>query len=369
MKIWRILIILLLSLVLTGATACEAIGGGEEVAVQEVEVVRGDLLVSISGSGSIDISEEADLTFGLGGNIDRIYVEEDDEVAQGDVLARLDTGALELALVDAQSNLALAVAAQAQAVATYELAKATLDAAEYDLYILTKRHVSYEQQRITKLQISAAQLQLDASQLQLDATQLQLAAAERAIPEVEKQLQWAVITAPFAGTISSLDVDEGDTVLATQMIMQLIDLTSLELDAEVDEIDVAEVKPGQRAIIEVDALPALQLEGEVMSISLLPEVEAGVVLYKVKIAFNVSPDLGLRVGMSATADIVITERNNVLLVPDRAIRNDSQGNPIVEIMVGEQIEERAVVVGITDGFETEIIDGLDEGEVVLRRSS
>ncbi|MFC1912608.1 efflux RND transporter periplasmic adaptor subunit [Chloroflexota bacterium] len=368
MKIWRVILILLLSLVLTGATACEAIGGGEEVVAHEVEVVRGDLLVNISGSGSIDISEEADLTFGLGGNIDRIYVEEDDEVAEADVLARLDTGALELALVEAKSALSLAIAAQAQAVATYELAKATLDSAEYDLYILTKRHVSYEQQRIAKLQISAAQLQLDASRLQLDATKLQLDAAEQAIPEIEKQLQWAIITAPFDGTISSVDVDEGDTVLATQMIMQLIDLTSLKLDAEVDEIDVAVLEQGQRAIIEIDALPAVQLEGEVMSIALLPEVKSGVVLYKVKIGFNVSPDLGLRVGMSATADIVINERNNVLLVPYRAIRSDSQGNPIVEIIVGEQVEERAVVIGISDGFETEIIDGLAEGEVVLRRS-
>jgi len=369
MKIWRIMVVLLLSLVLTGATACEAIGGGEEVTVQEVEVVRGDLMVSVSGSGSIAISDEADLTFGLGGNIDRIYVAEDDEVAEGDVLAGLDTGALELALADAQSALALAIAAQAQAIATYEQAKATLDAAEYDLYILTKRHVSYEQQRIAKLQISAAQLQLDASELQLDATELQLDVAEQAIPEVEKQLEWAIIAAPFAGTISSVDVDEGDTVLATQIIMQLIDLTSLELDAEVDEIDVAEVSPGQRAIIEVDALPTLQLEGEVVSIALLPEVESGVVLYKVKIGFDVSPDTGLRVGMSVTADIIITERSNVLLVPSRAITHDSQGNPVVKVVLGEQIEERAVVIGISDGFETEIIAGLDKGEIVLRKAS
>ncbi len=369
MKTWRIIAILLLVLVLTGITACEALGGGEEVIVQEVEVARGDLMVSVTGSGSIDISDEADLTFGLGGNIDRIYVEEDDEVTEGDVLARLDTGALELALVNAQSALALAIAAQAQAVATYEQAKATLDAADYDLYILTKRHVSYEQQRIAKLQISAAQLQLDAAQLQLDATELQLDAAEQAIPEAKKQLEWAAITAPFAGTISSVDVDEGDTVLATQIIMQLIDLTSLELNAEVDEIDVAKVKSGQRAILEVDALPTLQLEGEVVSIALLPEVESGVVLYKVKIGFDVPPDTGLRVGMSATADIIIDERSNVLLVPSRAITRDSQGNSVVKVMLGEQIEERAVVTGISDGFETEIIDGLNEGEVVMRRFS
>ena len=73
--------------------------------------------------------------------------------------------------------------------------------------------------------------------------------------------------------------------------------------------------------------------------------------------------------MSATADIVIDERSNVLLVPNRAIKQDSQGNPVVNVVVNEQIEERPVVIGISDGFQTEIIDGLDEGELVMRKTS
>jgi len=370
MKIWQIIAIIMLVLVLTGATACEALGGGGEEAVsQHVEVVRGDLTVSVSGSGSIDISNEAELTFGLSGNIDKIYVEEDDEVSKGVVLARLDTGALEQALAEAQAAVVVAEATEAQAVATHAQAKAALDQAEYDLYILTKRHVSYEQQRIAKLQISAAELALEAAELQVEAAELQLAAAKQAIPEAEKQLDWATIVAPFDGTITSVDVDEGDTVLSTETIVHLIDLTTLELDAEVDEIDVAEVEPGQRVVIELDALPSLQLEGEVISIALLPEMESGVVLYKVKIGFDVPPDAGLRVGMSATADIIIRERHNVLLVPTRAIAHDSEGNAIVKVVLGEQIEERPVVIGISDGFATEIIAGLDEGEIVLRKAS
>jgi multidrug efflux pump subunit AcrA (membrane-fusion protein) len=69
--------------------------------------------------------------------------------------------------------------------------------------------------------------------------------------------------------------------------------------------------------------------------------------------------------MSADADIVIKERNNVLLVPSRAIKKDSQGNPMVKIMVNEQVEERPVVIGISDDFQTEIVDGLKEGETVV----
>lgn len=366
MKIWQIVTILLLCLVLVGSIACNPFAGDEEeTTLQLIEVVRGDLIVSVSGSGNIGISNEAELTFGVGGKVDKIYAEEDDEVGRGDVLAQLDTGALELALTEVQLALAQAQLARTEAEAAQAQAKAALDEAEYDLYILKKRHVSYEQQRIAKLQIKAAELQLEATELQLEVIELQLEAVEQAIAEAQKQLDWAAITAPFDGTIASVNVDEGDTVLATEIIVHLIDLTSMELDAEVDEIDVAEVKPGQRAIIEVDALPALQLEGKVISISLLPEVEAGVVLYKVKIGFDVPPDLELRVGMSATADIVIAERSGVLLVPSRAITTDSEGNPMVKVMVNEQTEERRVVIGISDGFDTEIVDGLDEGEVVV----
>ncbi|MFC1985221.1 efflux RND transporter periplasmic adaptor subunit, partial [Chloroflexota bacterium] len=174
----------------------------------------------------------------------------------------------------------------------------------------------------------------------------------------------------FDGIVARVYADEGDVIpppsLTSTAIIQLIDLTTMELNVEVDEIDVPGVKLGQRAIIEVDALPALPLEGKVNFISLLPTEEGGVIVYNVKINFDVPEGTGLRAGMSATADIITTERKNALLVPDRTIKQDSQGNSIVEVMVDKQIEERAVVIGVSDGFQTEILDGLEEGEVVER---
>jgi len=134
---------------------------------------------------------------------------------------------------------------------------------------------------------------------------------------------------------------------------------------ELDEIDVPDVEMGQRAIIEVDALPDLSLEGEVGAIRPAPILEGGLVLYEVEIDFAVPQDSGLRVGMSAEADIIIAERSDVLLVPDRVIKQDSQGSSIVYVMVDEQIEERVVVTGISDGFYIEIVSGLEEGEVVV----
>ena len=141
----------------------------------------------------------------------------------------------------------------------------------------------------------------------------------------------------------------------------------MELEAEVDEIDIPDVELGQRAIIEVDALPDEKFDGVVTLISPVPIIESGLVSYEVRIGFTVPSDSKLRVGMSATADIIVQQRENVLLVPERAIGHDSQGNPMVWVKTDGQIEERAVVTGISDGLQTEILSGLSEGEIVVVR--
>ena len=89
------------------------------------------------------------------------------------------------------------------------------------------------------------------------------------------------------------------------------------------------------------------------------------ILYEVEISFDAAEGSGLKSGMTATADIVIEQRSNALLVPSRAITQDSSGNHIVKVMVGEEIQERSVVIGISDSYNTEIVSGLSEGEVVV----
>lgn len=375
MKRWKIVAILLLCLALTGAVACMPFGGQgeeEESISQLVEVVRGDLIISVSGSGSIGVANEAKLAFDGGGKVDAIYVDEGDVVKEGEalaVLAPVDTDALGLALAQAELNLAQAKVSLAQADAAQEQAEAALEQAEYNLEQLQRYHATYEDRRIARLQISAAELQVKAAEAQVEAAELAVDVAKQAVEEAKSKLEIETITAPFYGVVASVDVEEGDIIPDSGMsqvtIVRLIDPMSMELSVGLDEIDIPGVEMGQRAIIEVDALPDVQLEGRVTSISPLPTVEAGVVLYNVKIGFDVPQGSGLRVGMSATADIIINERSSVLLVPDRAIKQDRQGNPIVFVMVNEQIEARSVVIGISDGLLTEIVGGLSEGETVV----
>ncbi len=417
MKKLTIVGVLLLCLVLTGVTACDQMGGESESANEPVEVERGDLTVTVSGSGNIEVYKEVTLTFGVAGRIEEIPVEEGDEVEEGDVIARLETGALELAV--AQAEVAVAKAQTditqmevslktaefnlEQAQTTYTLteikaAQADIVIAGNDLAEVMWTLSQYEEGSIGwesyQKMVTQAQSRLDTAEDRFDAMlsgtdtkevaikrlQVELAAqslelanhslelADQSLEQAQKQLDDATITAPFTGIVTSVAVDEQDTVSTINPIVHLIDPSMMELKVDVDEIDIADVKMGQKAVIEVDALPDLELDGEVSFISQLPKEEGGVIIFEVKVRFDAPEDSGLKGGMSASIDIVTKERTGVLLAPSRAVKRNSDGETVVEVsMVGGENEERAVTVGISDGFQTEIIDGLEEGEVVVGR--
>jgi HlyD family secretion protein len=368
-------------------------GGGEEAAgEQEVEVVRDDLTVTVSGSGNIAVSQEASLAFGTGGKVDKIYVKEGDRVSSGDVLAKLDAGALELALT--QANLALATAEynldKTQQIYTkpdIEGARAAVHQAEayleYAKHMLEAEANNPEDIQTWENEVYQAEVNLAAAKQKLESMlaggeaeevalrRLEVEAARQAMAQAQKELDEATITAPFDGVVGAIYVKEGDVIptptMGPKIIIYLITPSSMELEAEVDEIDVSDVELGQKAMISVDAFPDEQFDGVVTLISPVPIIESGLVSYEVRIGFTVPSDSKLRVGMSATADIIVQQRENVLLVPERAIEHDSQGNPMVWVKTDGQIEERAVVTGISDGLQTEILGGLNEGEIVVVR--
>jgi HlyD family secretion protein len=410
MKRWsKIIGLLLLGLVLVGGTiGCNPFAGdGDEASQQMAEVEWGDVLISVDGSGNIQLANDVELSFGVGGRIDRIYVEEGEVVGKGEVLAELETDDLELALTQAEVTLASQQVAVTQAELNLEQAKYNLDQA-MELYTWPEIEVAEADvddaeafleyaldKGLSPATIAYAQARLDAAEARLDAMvtdydteevvleQMKVGLAEeslelaketleqarQSLDYAQNQLDEATISAPFAGVIADIYADEGDVIppptLMTQPIIYLVDLSTMELDLDVDEIDIPGVKTGQKTIITVDALPDVEFEGEVLTISSVSKEEAGVVIYEVKIGFAVPEVIELRVGMSADVDIVLEEATNGLIVPERAITEDSEGNPVVMVKVDDQTEERKVVTGLSDGFYTEIVSGLSEGEVVV----
>lgn len=320
----KIIGILLLCVLLVAVTACEGLGGSDSGEQQLEEVIRGDLRLTVSGSGSVGVSRDASLGFGAGGKIETMNVEEGDTVSKGMLLAQLDDSALELALNQA---------------------------------ISARDEIQYNLDQMKDV--------LHASNDRIVLTEQQLEVAEQAVAQARKQLEEAKITASFSGMVAAVYADEGDFVAVGQPVIFLVDMDSLELVIEVDEVDIASVEPGQDVIIEVDALTG-DFDGEVLSISPMPTALSGVVVYNVKIGFSkITSEMGLRMGMSATADIVTDSRSGVLIIPGRAVTEDDSGNQIVKVMAGEEVEERRVVTGLDDGLDVEIVEGLSEGETVV----
>lgn len=386
-KLWQIMAASVLCLALAGAVACPGTDGGA-AATELVEVVRGDLSVIVSGSGNITVSQDASLAFGTGGKVEAVYVKAGDEVSQGDVLAKLDTGLLELSL--AQAELALATAEynldRTQQIYTepdLTAARAAVtQAKQYRDYVQTMlddadtvEEMDYWGNELhqAEVNVAAAEQRLadmlaggDSAEVTL--RRLEVAAARQALAQAQKDLDEATITAPFAGIVGAVYVEEGDIIppptMAPTVAIYFITPTSLELKAEVDEIDIPQVEVGQDVVVEVDAIAEELFEGTVTSISPVPMIQTGLVLYEVTISLTVPADAGVMVGMSATADIMIAQSKDTLLVPERAVSRDAQGNYIVVVSVDGQMETRTVVTGISDGFQVEILDGLSEGEMV-----
>ncbi|MFH1002805.1 MAG: efflux RND transporter periplasmic adaptor subunit [Chloroflexota bacterium] len=355
MKFWQTVFLILPGLILVAAAACNPLGGQPSVTTQPVKVTRGDLDVTVSGSGSVEVADEAKLSFGAAGKIARITVEQGDKVQAGDLLASLDTDALELALTQARLALAQANLARAQAISAR-------DQAQYDLNYL--KNIT----RATSDRIKVQESQLAAAEVQIKTTEAQIESSEQGVAHAQKQLDEAVITAPLSGVVAEVFPDEGDTVAATTTVIHLVDPATMEVKVEVDEIDVPKVGPGGRAVVTLDALPDREFEGEVARIAVLPTLEGGVVSYQATISFDVAESDGVRIGMSATADIVVQSQTGVLLLPNRAIGTDSQGKPVVKVPVSGAngaSADRSIVTGITNGIETEVVSGLEEGDTVL----
>ncbi len=235
----------------------------------------------------------------------------------------------------------------------------------YNIFDQTYDRLTVEDVHLKELAVQSAQQTVDQAQHNIDQ-------AQKNIDYVQKQLNDATITAPFDGIVAVLNYKQGDIIpsptVSPQVIIYLVDNSNLEADINVDEMDVPSVQIGQRAIINVDAFPGTTLEGKVFSVSTVPNAQAaatGATVYTAKISFTVPQGMAIKAGMNSNAAIVTSQRNNVLLVPNQAIKTDGQGKNYVEMMNSEKMVDQTIVKGLSDSSKTEIVSGLKEGDKVM----
>lgn len=214
---------------------------------------------------------------------------------------------------------------------------------------------------LADLQAGPSEAEVAAAKAELEQAKLSLADAEAAVAE-------ATITAPFDGVVAAVHVHPGE--IATGPIVDLVDLTSLEVVLSVDEADIGELAAGQAATVTLQAWPDIPLESQVTSISpaAAADPSSGLVTYDVRLALPSSGPASLA-GMTADATLLTAEKQDVLLVANKAILSDrTNGTYSVRRLNGDVVEEVPIVIGLRDREYTEVRSGLSAGDKVLTGS-
>ncbi len=336
----------------------------EAAATAELHFVRpGVLEVTIDAAGNLAPARERAVAFEPAGRVVEVLVAPGEVVTAGQAIARLDASDLALerdgaaaSLRNAESGLAVAQEALGDLAdgpdeVEIALSQISLDQAKDGLWSKQMsrdatcgrveagrgQEVDCDQAEASVLQgeasVRSAQLQheqllagptraeLRDAQGRVDQAASQLASARTQLARAERDLAGATLTAPFTGTVMTVDVAEGDRVTANQAAATIADLSRMRIEVLLGETDVAKVALGQPANVTVEALPDAALTGEVVGLSPAPELVSGVVLYPVIV--ELSPgELAVRSGMSASAAIVTTREEAVLTVPLRAVSSE-----------------------------------------------
>lgn len=187
--------------------------------------------------------------------------------------------------------------------------------------------------------------------------------ARQALLSAQKALSSTRTLAPWDGVVTEVYVEEGQVVPAYTRLLSLADVSQWVVEADVDELDIGKVKPGQEVVISLDAFPERELRGVLRSINPAPVAERGSILYRAQVEFEPG-DVPLRINLSANLRIIVGKREGVLLIPRRAVRKMGT-REAVKVLTGGRTEMREVVTGLSNGEEVEVLRGLREGEVIV----
>lgn len=334
--------------------------------VETATATRGDVSEAVTATGTIEPVTQVEVGTQVSGIIDKLYADYNSVVTKGQLIAEMDKVTLQSELTSQQ--------------ATYDGAKAEY---EYQEKNYLRNKALHEKQLISDTEFEESSYNYAKAKSTYESSEANLAKAKR-------NLAYATITSPIDGVVISRAVEEGQTVAAgfeTPTLFTIAaDLTQMQVIADVDEADIGGVKEGQRVEFTVDAYPNDTFEGTVTQVRLEATEESNVVTYEVVISAH-NPDLKLKPGLTANVTIYIAERRNVINIPLKALRfvpdppsgkapaAESQPQPQPQEPGNDSIKTiwvqdnntwtpRRVKVGMDNGVNVEICEGLNEGEVV-----
>ncbi len=276
-------------------------------------VTRGSLVVVVTATGSVQPTNKVDVSSELSGTVRKVLVDYNSTVTAGQTLAELDTDKLRATVDSARAKLAAANA-------KVNDAQATVVEKEREL---ARKKVLADKQVTSAHDLEAAQAAYDRAVASVASARADVGVAQADLKLNETNLSKACICSPINGVVLKRTVDPGPTVASSFQAPVLFsiaeDLKQMELQVDVDEADVGMVKVAQRASFSVDAFADRKFPATIRDVRFASETIQGVVTYKAVLSIDNS-ELLLRPGMTATAEIMVTEVQDALLVPNAALR-------------------------------------------------
>ena len=329
----------------------------ESVTFDTAKVAPANLMTSVTATGTIEPVTSVTVGTQVSGIVSKLYVDYNSVVKKGQVIAELD-----------KTNL----------VSQLNASKATLASAQSKLNYESSNYKRYD--ALYKKGLVSAD-EYENAQLTYKQAREQVASAKEEVQRAQTNLGYATITSPIDGIVLSKAVEEGQTVAASFSTPELFtiaqNLKEMQVVADVDEADIGDVREGERVTFTVDAYPDDTFEGTVKQVRQEATTTNNVVTYEVVISAP-NADLKLKPGLTANVTIYTAERKNVTCVPSKALRYtptketigkrkivDCNGKNKVWTLEGNNIVAHRVNIGMTDGTNTELLDGLKTGTQVI----
>ncbi len=327
---------------------------GREIDYKLVEVVKDNIIDKALATGQLEPRREIQVKSKISGIIKTLHVEVGDDVKVGEKLITVAPNPTPLEFSEAKRNL--------------ELAQVDFDNASS---IFNRKKELYQNQLISREQYDISQAEFSESKLRLQMANEKFDLLQKGVTVDGKNEN--TIVSPIKGTILEKLVNEGDPVVpltsyqAGTPLLTLAPMEELIFKGSVDEIDVGKLIEGMKCDIKIGALPSENLTGILSKISPKAKKQDNTTLFDLEIEIDDKGEKILRAGYSASADIIINKKDSILVIPERLI--EFKGDTVLVEVADSTglVESKQIKVGLSDGLNIEILEGLVLGEKVVER--
>lgn len=345
-----------------------AFSGDEEEISYLIEVAQvGDIVKTVNATGEVAAVQLVDVGAQVSGQIKTLHVKVGQKVAEGELIAEIDSITQQNEL---DTNRARLATYESQLVSRQVALKVAQTQYERELELKARKATSEEN-------LENAENALESAKAAVDEMESLIVQTRISVDTAETNLGYTRIVSPLTGTILSVAVEQGQTVNANQTtptIAQIADLSQMEVRMQISEGDVTKVKPGMEVQYTILSEPDRVFTGVLNSVdpglttlsdgSYEGSIEAGTAVYYYGKLLADNKDGSLRIGMTTQNTITIGEARGVLVVPSIAV-TQHEGRSFVRVMEKKKPVEREIETGLSDNMYTEVISGLSEGDEVV----